>query len=279
MTTSEKQLQNSKVVPPNTSVISSLDLLTTKEVTQVHLNALKNVAQGANNDELIWFAYFCNRYQLDPFTNQVYFILRRQKVKDGDKEEWIRKPTILIGIEGRLAIAERTGSFAGLSTTLVRDAGGKLLGAKCVGKKKVNGEIIEFEEEVSINEFSQDNSMWRKMPENMIKKCAKNAVMKVAWPLSAEYQDSVELAEDGIPMVKDVTPIAPAESIAPHAPLTASPAAAEETLVVEAMTTKEQKDLPKAAGFKWTPAVSKWLKSVTRSELEKGFGFPVQEHK
>src|SRR5215207_8377898 len=62
----------------------------------------KTVANGASDNELALFLQVAKRSGLDPFTRQVHF------VKRGDRA------TIQTGIDGYRAIAERTGTLAGI---------------------------------------------------------------------------------------------------------------------------------------------------------------------
>ncbi len=56
--------------------------------------------------------------------------------------------------------------------------------------------------------------------------------------------------------------------------------AASPTIVLQSLATYEERDKPKAAGFKWNPASKQWTKSIKLFELEAEQGgkynFPVQ---
>jgi len=66
----------------------------------------RTVAKGASDDELKLFLHLAARYDLDPFTRQIWFI------KYGDDAH------IFTGRDGFLHIAHRSGAFNGMQTQL-----------------------------------------------------------------------------------------------------------------------------------------------------------------
>lgn len=51
----------------------------------------------------------------------------------------------------------------------------------------------------------------------------------------------------------------------------------DNTFMIKAMTSYQEKDLPKAAGFRWDKDQKEWLKEVNGYEFENGFGFKVEK--
>jgi hypothetical protein len=76
------------------------------------------VAKGATDDELKLFLYTAKRTGLDPLTKQVHF------VKRWDSKQRKEVGTIQTGIDGYRAIAERTGTLAGIEDATFDDERG-----------------------------------------------------------------------------------------------------------------------------------------------------------
>src|SRR4051794_19111919 len=76
------------------------------------VDLIKNtVARGASDNELKLFMMVAKRSGLDPFSKQIHFVQRKVKNKDGS---WGNVGTIQTGIDGFRAIAERSGTLAGI---------------------------------------------------------------------------------------------------------------------------------------------------------------------
>lgn len=136
------------------------------------------VAKGATDNELRLFLYRCKNMGLDPLKpGQVHFI------KYGSNPG-----SIVVGIDGFRAKAERSGKLKGIKRGVIRD-GGKCIGAWC--------EVYRSDwdhparEEVSLAEYNTGKAMWAKMPETMLKKVAEAAALRMAFPddLGGIYSD------------------------------------------------------------------------------------------
>lgn len=144
------------------------------------------VAKGATKDELALFLYRCKEMDLDPLKpGQIYFI----KYGSGPG-------TIVVGIEGFRAKANKTGKLAGIKRGALRNAKGELIGAWAEVYRSDWKEPAR--EEVPLSEYNTGRNQWLKMPETMIKKVAEAAALRMAFPddLGGIYtKDEMEQAE------------------------------------------------------------------------------------
>lgn len=128
------------------------------------------VARGATPDELKLFLYRCEKMGLDPLkAGQIFFI----KYGTGPG-------TIVVGIEGFRSRAARTGKHQGTKRGVLRDDGGKCVGAWA--KVYKDGWLHPAETEVALVEYSTEKNNWADMPETMIQKVAEAAALRMAFP-------------------------------------------------------------------------------------------------
>lgn len=153
----------------------------------------RTVAYGATNDELKIFIRQCQRTGLDPFSRQIYFMKR--KVKDGDS--WVEKMSVEVSIDGLRLIAERTGKYKGQTppTWCGKDGVWKdvwtddsppFAARVGVWKAGFNEPIIAVAKLTSYAGRKYDGSftsMWKKMPEVMLSKCAEALALRKAFPM------------------------------------------------------------------------------------------------
>lgn len=127
------------------------------------------VARGATGDELKLFLYRCQNLGLDPLKpGQIYFV----KYGTG-------AGSIVVGIDGFRARANRTGKLGGIKRGAIKE-GGKLVGAWAEVKRKDWDDVARIE--VSLAEYNTGKAMWAKMPETMIQKVAECAALRMAFP-------------------------------------------------------------------------------------------------
>jgi phage recombination protein Bet len=162
----------------------------------------KTVANGASNDELALFLQVAKRSGLDPFTRQIHF------VKRGDRA------TIQTGIDGYRAIAERTGTLAGIEDALYDSEDAPVpKKATVTVYKLVAGTRVGFTASARWNEYApiyggKLSPMWQKMPYLMLAKCAEALALRKAFPndLSGLYtNEEMQQAERA---TYDTTPVA-----------------------------------------------------------------------
>src|SRR4051794_28785101 len=78
---------------------------------------IKNtVAKGASDNELKLFLIVAKRSGLDPFSKQIHFVKR--KTWNSTRKAYDEVGTIQMGIDGFRAIAERSGSLAGIDDAI-----------------------------------------------------------------------------------------------------------------------------------------------------------------
>ena len=145
--------------------------LATIKHTQEQLKLITStVAKGATADELKLFLYRANNLGLDPLKpGQIHF------VKYGNSPG-----TIVVGIDGLRAKANRTGKLNGIKRGALRDESGKLIGGWAEVYRTDWQEPAR--EEVPLSEYSTGKGPWQKMPETMIKKVAEAAALRMAFP-------------------------------------------------------------------------------------------------
>jgi len=159
-----------------------------KQVSKNHFNwtedqiklITKTVAQGATQDELNLFLYTCNRVKLDPLTRQIFFVKRQ--TKNGPQM------TIQTGIDGYRAVAERSGTLAGIDDAIYDDPTESAQNPKKASVtvyRMVNGIKQSFTASARWSEYAPQGNqafMWNKMPYLMLAKCAEALALRKAFP-------------------------------------------------------------------------------------------------
>lgn len=148
----------------------------------------RTVAKGATNDELSMFMYLANRYELDPFAKEIWFIKRGSD------------PTIMTSRDGYLKIAQANPDYLGLISFAVCEGDhfeidaanysvthkfgtkrGNILGAWARCDRKGRSPQICF---VPYKEYAATGPVWKQYPSAMIQKVAEVFVLKRQFGIS-----------------------------------------------------------------------------------------------
>ena len=165
----------------------------------------RTVAKGASDDELKLFLHLASRYDLDPFTRQIWFI------KYGDDAH------IFTGRDGFLHIAHRSGAFNGMQTSLREEP--VPFEIKFFNKRDKRWEALKkpsqfvavctvfrkdmeqpFKCEVWESEYSTGQGLWPTKRRVMIQKVAEASTLRRAFDISGLYLPE-EVSENEVEVV------------------------------------------------------------------------------
>jgi phage recombination protein Bet len=213
--------------------------------------------RNVSNADLAVFMHYCQKTGLDPFSRQIYGIMRRELVGG----QWVDKFTIQVGIDGFRVIRDRVCARLGISVeyedTVWYDADGTAhlvwlwedAPAACKVTVLKDGKpfpgVVRTASYIAMKD-GKPVSQWRSQPDHMIEKCAEAFALRRAFPhdlgglyipeeMSEQLPASVTVQARAERMTAaELTGIAPAANGDGHAPQADAQPAVEPVQAAEA---------------------------------------------
>lgn len=222
----------------------------------------RTVAKGTSDDELALFLQVAQRTGLDPFTRQIYAIMR------WDSKANRSVMSIQVGIDGMRSTADRTEAYAPGSETVYEYRNDKLHKATAFVKKFSHGVWHEVSESAYFSEYAQGSPMWQKLPHVMLAKCAEARALRRAFPqqlggiYAKEEMGRSEDVEEAEVTQADAAP-APPKALPPHPAVAMAQATFEGAMVATPAPSFEELNdrlhkLPGYAGDEGKAARKEW---------------------
>lgn len=155
----------------------------------------RTIAKGTSDDELKLFLIQCQRTNLDPFSRQIYAVMRASK--DRATGSWIETMTVQVSIDGMRLVSERSGKYRGQEGPYWCGEDGVWKDVWLLKTPPVAAKVgilrSDFDKPIwavakweSYRQAKADGTltgMWGKMPEVMLAKCAEYLGHRKAFPM------------------------------------------------------------------------------------------------
>jgi phage recombination protein Bet len=193
----------------------------------------ETVAKGTNEAEFRLFIEVCQYHRLNPFARQIYAVVR-----DGFQG---RQMSIQTSIDGYRLLAERSGKYAGQDGPQWCGEDGEWKDVWLSDKPPVAARVgvlrndfkmpvwgvAKYKSYVQTKKAGEPTTMWAKMPDVMLAKCAESLALRKAFPaeMSGIYtREEMEQADNDLPTVDHAAPIVDAEPVTTESHQPAQPA-------------------------------------------------------
>ncbi|TBR80926.1 phage recombination protein Bet [Campylobacter novaezeelandiae] len=187
----------------NTKITNTQNQAVGTSFTQEKIELIKKhfFPVNAKTVEMEYCLNIANKYNLDPFLKQIFFVPRRAQVEINGRKEWVNKIDPLVGRDGFLAIAHKTGKFGGIRSYSEIKQFPKLNN----GRWEYSQDLVAvcevyrtdsdkpFVVEVAYSEYAQKKSsgettsFWADKPDTMLKKVAESQALRKAFNVSGLY--------------------------------------------------------------------------------------------
>lgn len=195
------------------------DLAKTEAFSAEEIGLIKDtICKGATDTELKLFLHQCKTTGLDPLARQIYSVERKEKRNDN----WVTVRSIQVSIDGFRLIAERSGKYAGQVGPYWCDSSGQWSDVWLSGEAPVAARIgvlrhdfkepcwgvARFDAYAQKNKEGKPTSMWAKMGDVMVAKCAEALALRKAFPqeLSGLYTGD-EMAQAEVVEIESKPPV------------------------------------------------------------------------
>ena len=187
-----------------TDIMAYAGDMTREQVQLVKTAVITGGTRPVTDNELALFLTVCARRGLDPFSGQVYGIMRKTKQKDGT---WAEQLVIQVGIDGYRLLAEKTGKYEGLSGPFwcgpdgawrevwleVTPPSAAKVGVYRTGCREPFWGVVTYREFAQTYD-GKPVGKWKEMPANQLAKCAEAAAIRKAFPQAVGGVTTPEMA-------------------------------------------------------------------------------------